>query len=95
MPGDHARAELRELALGEVGKAPEQLLGDHELKDGVAQELKALVVEGIVLPLQRDTGVGEGFRQQEGVSELVSDPLLQRIHQVTGMKLGTIHAAIQ
>jgi hypothetical protein len=83
------------LPFAEVGKAAEKLLRDHDLENGVPQELETLVVEGVILPLQRNARVSEGLCEKQGVAELVSDPLLKRIHQVTFDQVRGIHAVLQ
>jgi len=53
---DDVRADLRELSFREIGIALEELAGDGELEDAVAEELEALVRRS---PVGRPGGVGE------------------------------------
>ena len=59
---DKTGPDLCELTLAKVRKFTEELLGDDQLEDRIPQEFKPLVIKRVVLPLQGDTGMGQGLR---------------------------------
>ena len=73
-------AKLCELAFGEAGEEVEQMVGEDELEDGVAEKFEALVVEMVHLRFVAKAGMGQRFGEQERIAELVFDPLFERSH---------------
>ena len=74
--GQHDRVHdrgphLRQLALGEVAVGPEDVVGDGQTEDGVAQELEALVRHRAGR-LCAPRAVGDGPSEQVGILEAVS-----------------------
>jgi hypothetical protein len=65
------RAEARQIALGELLKAFEELRCDRTVEDAVAEKLQALVVESAVTPMS------EGLREEFRAAKVVSDGLLK------------------
>jgi hypothetical protein len=59
--GDHAGTEFGEMTLAVMGEEAVEMLGEDQLEDGVAEELKALVVEVPAMGFVAQTGVGESF----------------------------------
>lgn len=78
--GDESGAQFGQAAFAEIREQAEEVLGDDQLDDGVAEELQALVVKCVGLALKRNAGVCQRLRKQQGVAELVSQPSLQRVH---------------
>ena len=86
--GEHAQtvarndagADLGELAFAEVRILVEQILGEDELEDGVAEEFEPLIVEMMALRLVAEAGMGERFREQQRIAEFVFDALFERVH---------------
>ncbi len=78
--GDDAGADFREIAFGELGKLIEQMLGEDELQDGVAEEFEALIVEMMALGFVSETGVSQRFREQQGIAEFVFEALFEWVH---------------
>src|SRR5437660_608943 len=66
-------AQPRQVSLGKLVAAFEQLGCDHAVQNAVAQELQALVVQGAV------TAVRKGPQQQLGPGKMVSDMLLKTL----------------
>ena len=54
-----------------MGKLIEQILRKDELQHGVAEEFEPLIVEMMALRLVTEAGMGERFRQQQGVAKFV------------------------
>src|SRR2546427_238294 len=67
------RAQPRQLSLGKLGEALEQLGRDDAVENAVAQELQALVVKRAV------AAVRECPRQELGAGKTVSDMLLKTL----------------
>jgi hypothetical protein len=80
LAGNEAGAHFGQLAFGKVWKEIKEVLCEDELEDGVAEELKALIVKMMALGLVTEAWVGKRLGQEEGVAELVVDALLQRGH---------------
>ena len=59
---------------------PKEMLGDHQLENGIAQEFQTLVIEMMPLSLVPQAWMRERLRQQERIAELVSNAVFQRIH---------------
>jgi len=57
-----------------------ELLGDNELKNGVAQKLESLVIEMFALRFMAQARMRERFRQQKRVGKFVIDAVFERIH---------------
>ena len=77
---DDAGADFGEVAFAEVGKLIEEILGEDELEDGVAEEFEALIVEVMALGFVTEAGMGERFREQQGVAEFIFEALFERVH---------------
>ncbi len=77
---DDAGADLGQVAFGKAGELIEEVLGEDELEDGVAEEFEPLVIEMVALGLVAKAGVGERFREEEGVAEFVFETLFERVH---------------
>jgi hypothetical protein len=72
-PGvDHGGAELGQPALGQVGMADVERLGDHDAEHGVAEELQPLV-GGQATVLVGVGPVGQGALEQPGVQDRVPE----------------------
>ena len=56
------------------------MFGDHELQYGVTQKLQTLIVEIMELCLVSDAGMGQCFREEERVSEFITNAVFERIH---------------
>ena len=78
--GDDAGADFGEVAFAEIGKLVEKILGEDELKDGVAEEFEALIIEMMALRFVPEAGVGERLREEQGVAEFVFEALFERVH---------------
>jgi len=87
--GDDAGADLGELAFAEALVLVEEVLGEDELENGVAEKLQALIIEMVALGFVAEAGMGERFRQEERIAEFVFDALFERIHE--GITAGTVH----
>ena len=81
LPGYEARAHFGKLAFGKSGEALKEMLRKDDLQNRVSKKFEALVVEVVPLGFMTQTRVSERFRQEKGVTELVLDPLFERIHQ--------------
>lgn len=77
---DQPRSKLRQLPLSLIFEMPIELLGYHQLENGIAQEFQTLVIEMMLLGLVSQAWMGERFREQERIAELVSNAVFQRIH---------------
>ena len=51
-----------------------------ELKDGVAQELQALVIEIAPMRFVAKTRMSERLREEKRITKLVADAFFQRVH---------------
>ena len=71
------RAATTEPTLALVREEMIELMGEHELEDRVAEELKALVVAVEPGRVLRDRGMGQGALKQADVTEGVSEAILQ------------------
>ena len=71
LPRDDLGLHLGQRAFGVAGTVPEERLGDHEIEDGVAQELHALIVAASPPVADPGGGVGECQLGQTLVLELV------------------------
>src|SRR5256885_7436563 len=58
----------------------EQVLGDDELEDRVAQEFQTLIVEMTLLRFVTETRVRQRFGEQKRIAKLVIDSFLERMH---------------
>src|SRR5262245_55702491 len=56
------------------------MFGDHELQHCVTQKLQALIVEIIELGLVSDARMGQCFREEERVSEFITNAFFERFH---------------
>jgi hypothetical protein len=83
------RPQLRELPLGEVRVLIEEVLGEDELEDRIAEEFEALIVEVMPLRLVAQARVSESLSQEQGIAEFVAKTLFERIHQ--GGRSGVIN----
>src|SRR6266516_4356841 len=68
------------MSFGFASEIAKQIFGNHELENGVAQELQALVIKMITLRLMSQAGVGECFRQQQRIAEFVTNAFFERCH---------------
>ena len=57
-----------------------KMFGHNQLKNGVSQELEALIVEVILLGLVPETRVGQRFCEQKRISKFVAYALFQGFH---------------
>ena len=79
---NQTRTKFREMTFGVVGKLRKKTFRDDKLKNGIAQELQALIIKMTPLRFVSEAGVREGLRQQERITKFVSDALLERIHEM-------------
>lgn len=56
------------------------MLGDDQLQHSIPEKLQPLIIEMVPLCLVAKTRVRQGFREQERISEFVTDPLFERVH---------------
>ena len=78
-PGHELGPQRGELPLGSPGVGLIEQLADHEVHDGVAQELKSLEVRGVLIRvLVQVRAVGERHLQQSWISEPVPADLVVR-----------------
>jgi len=66
----------------------EQVFRDHELENGIAQELEALIVKMPLLRFVTKTGMGQRFGQEQRVAEFIADSFFQRMHGLWNSELG-------
>lgn len=64
---DQARSQATQITFGGFGTAFEEQLGDHEIQQAVAEELKALVMA------RAEAAVGQGLLQQPRIREPIVD----------------------
>ena len=76
-----AGADFCEVALAELREQIEEIFGEDELENGVAEKFKPLIVEVMALRLVTETGMGERFREEERVAEFVFKALFERVHE--------------
>ena len=57
------------------------MLRDDELKDGVAQELEALIVELLPLFFMRDARMSQGLGQELRILKLITNAFFERVHE--------------
>src|SRR5207245_9428358 len=77
------RTELRELALGGVPKRVQYVVAHYEVQNRIAEKLQTLVIELASLLRFVEVGlVGQGFDEQAGPPEPVSEPALNLIQPV-------------
>jgi hypothetical protein len=74
--GGAAAAEVAFALLGVLG---EERFGEHQLEDGIAEKLKALIAFGDVRIALEKRLVRDGPEQQFGIAERVAEALLQLI----------------
>ena len=74
------RTQFGQLSFGLAAKITEQILGNNELENGVAEKLQALIIKMIPLRLMAQAGVRERFRQQKRIAELVTNVFFERRH---------------
>lgn len=67
--GDDGGAEFGEEAFFEVGEALEEVVGDDEFEDGIAEEFEALVIGRGGADFAREAGVGECFLEETMILE--------------------------
>ena len=84
LAGDEAGAHFGQHPLRAIGEEIEEVLGEDELEDGVAEEFEALIVKMMALGFVPEAGVRKGFRQEEGIAEFVTDACFQRCHGEMG-----------
>jgi len=56
------------------------MLGHDELEHGVAEKLKALIIEMMPMGLVPKTRMSQRFRQEKRIAKLVTDTFFERIH---------------
>ena len=56
------------------------MLGYDELEDGIAQKLKALVIEMLLLFFVSNTRMRERLSQEMRIPKLITDALFERMH---------------
>jgi len=78
---NEARPQLRELSLRFRGEISVEMLRDDELKDRIAQKFQPLIIEMAAVRLVPQTRVGERFRQEQRIAELVTDAFFERVHR--------------
>ena len=64
----------------------EQVLGDDELEDRVAQEFQTLIVEMTLLRFVTETWVRQRFGEQKRIAKLVVDSFLERMHGILELR---------
>src|SRR5438552_2263181 len=77
---NQSRTQFGQLSFGFASKITEQILGNNELENGVAEKLQALIIKMIPLRLMAQAGVRERFRQQKRIAELVANAFFERCH---------------
>jgi hypothetical protein len=68
------------LTLAKIRKHAEEMLCNCDLNNGIAKKFQALVVERIIFPLKRNTGMSESLSEEQSIAELIYNPLLEGIH---------------
>ena len=77
---DQARTEFGQLSFGFCMKMPEEMFGNDELKNGVAEKFQALIIEPLVLRFVAQAGMSQRFGQKERIAKFVIDAFLERVH---------------
>ena len=60
----------------------EQVFGNHELQNRVAQKLEALIIEMTLLRFVTETWMGQRLGEKEWVAKLVANSFLERMHEI-------------
>ena len=56
------------------------MFGDDELQYGVTQKFQPLIIEIMKLGLVSNTRMGQRFREEERISELITNAFFERSH---------------
>jgi len=76
---DDLRARHAELALAELGIARHQAMADHQIEDGVAEELEPFVIlAALLLLLVAPARVTQGALEQGAIGELIAEDGFER-----------------
>lgn len=59
---------------------PEEMFGNDELQNRVAQKLQPLIIKVRAVRLVAQTRMGERFGEEKRVPEFVTDAIFERIH---------------
>ena len=85
---DDPGAKLGHRALAEIRIEAVEVLGDDQLDDRITQKFESLVVEGVVLPLERNARMRHRLSQKKPVAKLVAESSFDRIHDRGGVAAG-------
>jgi hypothetical protein len=77
---NQARPKLRQFPFGLSLEMPEKLLGDHKLKNRIAQKFEPLIIEMMALRFVAQTRMRQRFREQKRIPKFVTDAVFERIH---------------
>src|SRR5712692_10030462 len=77
---NQSRPQFRQLPFRLVAEMPKKMFGDNELKNGVAQKFKTLIVEMMLLCLVTETGMSQRLSQQKWIPEFVADSFFEWMH---------------
>ena len=78
---DEARPAGRQATFPGFAVTREEVLGDDELQNSIAQELETLVVELQQLPFMRDARMSERLGQELRILKLITNAFFERVHE--------------
>ena len=78
---DEARPAGRQPTFPGFAVTREEVLGDDELQNSIAQELEALVVELRPLLFMRDARMSERLREELRILKLITNAFFERVHE--------------